>query len=190
VKASLRWLYLEKRDQLTDAEVAVRSQAIVQRLYQMPEYQAAKLVFSYVTHSHEVDTRGIITDLIYATDRQVAVPLCNPADKTMTASIVNKWDELRQGLFGVWEPKKNHVRIVDPHELNVALVPGIVFDKRGYRIGHGQGYYDRFLGQYRTNMISIGLSFDIQVIDEIPVSMHDMPVNYIVTETQVYKCVQ
>jgi 5-formyltetrahydrofolate cyclo-ligase len=106
----------------------------------------------------------------------------------MTASIVYKWDELRKGLFGVWEPKKNHVRTVDPREINVALVPGVVFDKRGYRIGHGQGYYDRFLGQYHANLISIGLSFDVQVIDEIPVSMHDMPVDYIVTETQVYKC--
>jgi len=70
----------------------------------------------------------------------------------------------------------------------LVIVPGIAFDKKGYRIGYGHGYYDRFLKILKKDVKKIGLAFEIQVVDEIPEEEHDVPVDIVVTEKRVLKC--
>ena len=76
---------------------------------------------------------------------------------------------------------------MDPSEVDLIIVPGVAFDKCGYRIGYGGGYYDRFLSNL-DHVTKISLAFNMQLIDKIPTDHFDIPVNYIITEKEIINC--
>ena len=90
---------------------------------------------------------------------------------------------MRTAHYGLREPVPNPELILPPHALDVILIPGIAFDRRGHRIGSGKGYYDRFLT--RTQAVRIGLAYDFQVIDRVPAEPHDVKMDWIVTESEM-----
>ena len=99
-------------------------------------------------------------------------------------SQIRSFDDLQKGTFGILEPKPEAMNLVAPDELDLVLVPGIAFDKRGYRLGYGGGFYDAFLAQ--TKSVKVGLAFDFQIVDLLPTREEDERVDLIVSEKTVY----
>ncbi len=105
-------------------------------------------------------------------------------DQSLLHSQIRSFDDLQKGTFGILEPKPEAMHLVAPEELDLVLVPGIAFDKRGYRLGYGGGFYDAFLAQ--TKMVKVGLAFDFQIVDLLPTREEDERVDLIVSEKTIY----
>ena len=88
---------------------------------------------------------------------------------------------MHEASYGILEP----VKIIEksPNKIDLIIVPGIGFDKRGNRLGHGKGYYDKLLRKLKT--IKIGLAFELQIVDQIPTDENDVPVDLIITEERI-----
>jgi len=160
---------------------------IARRLVALPEYASARTILFYVDARDEVRTRPLLRDAL-ADGRRVVVPYC--VGRALGLFGLRDLAELAEGTFGILEPKPElrdlPERRVEPSELDLAIVPGVAFDVAGRRLGHGAGYYDRFLLRLRPDARRIALAFDCQVFDAIPADSHDVPMDRIVTESQVY----
>ncbi len=146
------------------------------------------MVYIPLEEENEVLTESIIDDLS-SRGKRMFVPLTVHKTKEIIVSeLKDIKKDLRVGNFGVMEPKKEATRPVEPSILDLVIVPGVVFDKKGYRIGHGAGYYDRFLPRLPEKTVTVSLAFDMQLVDWVPTEKHDMAVKYIITEKQFIKC--
>ena len=92
------------------------------------------------------------------------------------------------GFKGILEPDPSKARLLDPREIDFAVVPGIAFDVSGNRLGFGAGCYDRLLPLLRPDCLKVGAAFEIQIADELPVNEHDFRLDMIVTEKRMIIC--
>jgi 5-formyltetrahydrofolate cyclo-ligase len=165
------------------ADVRAKSAAIWERLSVVREFAAATRLLVYVSTGSEVDTQGLIRQLL-AMGRQVCVPRFDLTMQSYSASVLHDFDtELATGKFGILEPKPEAVRPAALDQIHAALVPGLAFDETGNRLGRGLGHFDRLLRQ--TSGVKIALAFDFQVLEEVPAEAHDARMDLIVTETRV-----
>ena len=105
--------------------------------------------------------------------------------KKLIAEIVNakSFDDLISGMYGIQEPSPEKRIKMNPEIIDLVIVPGIAFDRQGGRLGHGKGYYDRFL-QF-TRAFRLGLAFDCQLLKTVPTESHDVPMNAILSESGI-----
>lgn len=181
-KNALRAEFKKKRSALTEQERADMDARIAQAVCQLPAYQSADVVFSYLSFGAEVDTRAIIADA-WARGKMVALPRCVPGSRVMEWFRVNSFDGLVLSSFGVEEPARDLQALVDPGDCAnaVAIVPGFTFDNRGYRLGYGGGFYDVFLSGFPGT--SIGLCRAVQRVDRLDaLNEFDLPVDLVVTD--------
>jgi len=183
MKNQLKELILEKRNSLPKQEIIEKSRKIKGNLSNLDYYKKSKTIMFFVSFNSEVDTHDMIRDALK--NKPVVVP--KVAHHEIEPSLIIDFDNLIPGKFGVLEPIET-MKIAYKN-INLVLVPGIVFDKEGHRIGYGFGYYDKFLKKV-PKAIKIGLAFDFQVVDKIPKETHDVPVDLIVTEKRVVECIK
>lgn len=161
---------------------------ILDRLIKLPEYAAARTVMTYVSLSEEVDTEPLMKH-VWEEGRRVVVPYC--AANVLRLFVLKSRDELAPGTLGILEPRAKlraqPDRDASPAELDLIVVPGIVFDRRGGRVGYGKGYYDGLLKQVRPTAAVIALAFECQMVDRVPMLSHDVPMHKILTEQAVYE---
>lgn len=138
-------------------------------------------VLIYVSTDIEVDTKELIEELLKR-GKTVAVPRCENDKGDMNFYIIHSFDDLESGYFGVSEPKKETEMLTD-FSSSVCIVPAFLFDKTGYRLGYGKGFYDRFLANY--NGATIGICYDNNVVDSLFHGRFDRAVQMIVTEKRV-----
>ncbi|HZJ76584.1 MAG TPA: 5-formyltetrahydrofolate cyclo-ligase [Oscillospiraceae bacterium] len=192
MKEEIRETILQEKIKFSETMVKEKSLAIFNTLKETDFYKNADNVMLYITleNENEVPTDLIIDDLLNK-GKRIFVPLTVHKTKELIVSeLKNVEKDLKVGNFGVLEPKKEATRPVDPSILDIVIVPGVVFDKRGYRIGHGAGYYDRFLPKLSKKTTTVSLVFDMQLIDKVPIECHDIAVEYIITEKQFIKCIK
>ncbi|HML47949.1 MAG TPA: 5-formyltetrahydrofolate cyclo-ligase, partial [Clostridia bacterium] len=142
---------------------AMHSEQIARQILRSERWLAARTVFCYVSIGSEVDTRFLL-DAALAAGKRLLAPRCRP-DRFMDACALDAVAGLCPGRYGIPEPPKD-APPTEPEEIDLALVPGLAFDRSGGRIGYGCGYYDRFLAQcpaYR-----VGLCFPGQVRADLP----------------------
>ena len=183
-KEHIRKRILAKRRGLAPDLMAGHSARIVRRLTHLTVFRQARSVMTYVSKDNEVDTHRLIRCML-SRGKRVSVPCTNPSEKRIVPCLIRDFDELEPSTFGILEPKKGRIRPADPRELEVVLVPGIAFSPKGFRIGFGSGYFDRFLPQ--TGAYRIGLAFDFQVVDSVPLGEQDQPVHCVVTDQRVLR---
>ncbi len=182
----LRKNILAARDQLPRKEIAAKSQAIQQTLLNLEQIKNRQSIFVYVSFRSEVATFDLI-DLLIDMGKRVIVPITRVREKRLDAiHITNPATDLQPGYCMIPEPKEELCRTnqVAPEEIETILLPGSVFDERGGRFGYGGGYYDRFLAK-NPAATRIGLAFDLQIIDQAPLSAHDQILDLVVTETRI-----
>jgi 5-formyltetrahydrofolate cyclo-ligase len=182
-KVALRKQMRAQLDGQSAADIRAKSAAIWERLSVMPEFAGAARLLLYISTMREVDTHGLIRQLL-AMGRELSVPCFEKATQQYIASVLRDFDaDLGTGKFGILEPTPEAVRPATSDEIDAALVPGLAFDETGNRLGRGMGYFDRLLQQ--TSGAKIALAFDFQVLDEVPSEVHDLHMDFIVTETRV-----
>ncbi len=186
-KKSLRRKYLQLKKQLSDEAVYFKSESIIEKLMALPCYQHASTIMTYIDFNHEVMTRAFISNAI-KNRKKIVVPITDTTSHTLILSELKDMDrELEVSSYGILEPKKEYIRKVDVRQLDVILVPAVLYDVLGYRIGYGGGYYDRLLCNVSNNAYCIGLAFAYQVIEHIPCEEHDQKVDMIITEKGIIK---
>ena len=185
-KERLRKRVLAVRTGLDRGQVEVSGQAILKRVLGLEAYRRAKLVHTYVSSKeNEVDTRTLLCTCL-AQSKRVAVPVVMPGTRTLAHALISGLDQLVGGPWGLAQPDPAEaVWLPTEAQIDLVVVPGLAFDRRGQRIGWGGGYYDRFLAQVQT--VKIGLCYDELVLDCIPSEPHDVPVDIVVAETAIYQ---
>lgn len=184
MKDSLKEQILGKREALEEPIVNELSEQITKNLTVLEEYTKARMVMYYVSFNKEVATHKLIDNSFPL--KRVIVPKI--VDKGMgreiVPSLILSLDQLTEGYAGILEP-------IEPlplahKDIDLVIVPGIVFDKRGHRIGYRHGHYDKFLKKVRA--VKVGLAYDFQMVDKVPEEPHDVPMDFVVTEKQTYDC--
>ena len=185
-KDDVRKHFMELRKSLGQAERDRIDAGIAAQVLSSPEYQQAKVVLAYLSFGAEVDTREIIRTA-WADGKTVALPRCIPG-RRMAWHVVKSFDGLLRSKFGVDEPADDPSTQIDPNRPDaLALVPGLTFDARGFRMGYGGGFYDVFLANFPG--VSLGLCRECQLSDAVPfLDEHDLPVQAIATETRLIRC--
>ena len=139
------------------------------------------MVCCYVALPYEVQTWRMIEQML-SQGKRVVVPVTDPRTKRLQVSEVhNPSADLAPRHFGVWEPRPGARRPVPLREVDLVLVPGLAFDRRGHRLGHGHGYFDRFLAKVSDTTTTIGLAFRFQLLDRLPTTPHDYAVRQVLT---------
>lgn len=166
------------------------SQQIFHRLIAMPEYQAANTILYYVDAGSEVKTRQILPEAIQS-GKRIIVPYCIVETNQLELFWLKSYDELVEGAYKILEPREDlrkiPERILQAEEMDLVLVPGTAFDPQGARMGQGKGYYDRLLANARPNAPLVGIAFQCQIFPEIPVAPHDVFMDIVLTEEQLYR---
>ena len=178
MKNQLKESILEKRDSLSEEEILEKSNKIKNNLFNLTQYKNSKTIMFFVSFKSEVDTHNMIGEALK--NKTIVIP--KVVSHEIEPSVIIDFDNLVPGKFGILEPIEA-MKIANKN-INLILVPGIVFDKKGHRIGYGFGFYDKFLAKV-PKAIKIGLAFDFQFVDQIPAEMHDVHVHLIVTEKRV-----
>lgn len=156
-----------------------KSEAIRRKLFRLAVFRKAKTVLCYVSLSYEVETWLLMKQMLEI-GKRVVVPRVHGRDLRLS-EVRDLGRDLAPGAFGVWEPTPKTIRPVHPDELDLVLVPGVAFDRSGQRLGHGQGYFDRFLSRLPRTTPRVGLCFEFQLLDRLPVSSHDQTVQTVLS---------
>ena len=163
------------------------SREIVARCMALPEYQRAKTVLFYLDVRSEVRTRNDLANAL-ASGKKIVVPYC--VDGELELFHLEHNDELSVGMYRILEPKPElrtvAAKRVDVEEIDLIIVPGVAFDRRGGRTGHGKGYYDKMLEHARPDTPLVALAFECQLFDEIPMQDHDVFMDKVITEKAAY----
>ena len=178
-KTTLRTRFKERRRMMTQARKTAADRRIAARLRSLQCYRHAKTVLVYVSTPIEVDTKEIINRAL-SDGKQVAVPRCVPGTRDMEFYYINGLDELAPGTFGVLEPDPQPSRQLCDFTQSICVVPALACDRKGYRLGYGGGYYDRFLRDYPGEKVLI--LYRCCLVEHIWHGRFDVPVDRIVTE--------
>ncbi|MGJ7921369.1 5-formyltetrahydrofolate cyclo-ligase [Neobacillus sp. LXY-4] len=181
-KKQLRQEMKQKLALLNKPNYEEKSYLIAQRLYQDSDWITAKTVGITVSNPPEVDTYQIIRKA-WEQGKTVVVPKCEPKTKLLQFRKLDRFSQLESVFFGLYEPIESVTDEVTVDEIDLLIVPGLAFLEKGYRLGFGGGYYDRFLKDYQGNKLS--LAFDLQLVEHLPIETHDQPVPKIITDRQV-----
>jgi 5-formyltetrahydrofolate cyclo-ligase len=184
-KEHLRTSFRLVRDGIGDDVRAAANQAIYEQISGMESYRQARTILLYASFGSEVDTRNLIADCLSKNVRTVLPRVDKKEGKLVLYRILNG-SELRPGQFGIPEPVEDNVRLVEPADIDLALIPGVAFDRTGARIGYGKGFYDRLLAGCTAP--TAGVCFSVQLSERIPCEPHDRRVQIIVTEKGVIDC--
>lgn len=183
-KQEMRQAMLARRLTLTDAE---REQAAEQALQQAQTLlTGSERVMLYAPFRGELDTL-VLARWLLEQGGEVVLPLTDKATRQLTPALVNSLDSLRPAAYGILEPIPGSYRIVEPASLRAVIVPGAAFDLKGYRIGYGGGYYDRFLPQVAPTCLTIGYGYDWQLVEAVAFDPWDHPLRYVVTDQRCWK---
>ena len=189
-KKVIRKKMLEERAKISSNDILEKSSAIKDTLFSLSQYKESNFIFSFISFKDEVNTHEIIKDSI-AIGKKVGVPISVPKTKELLVSEIIDFDkELELSYYDILAPKDEYIRIVSPKVVDLVLVPGVAFDKRGYRVGYGGGYYDRFFNKLEKGVIKIGLCYEMQILPEVPTDIYDIPIDYIITEKGLINCTQ
>lgn len=182
-KNKIRSVYMEKRRNLSPEIRTFYSDKICERFMALVTYRYADALLMYAPQGHEIDVTRIAKHAL-ANGKTVAYPRCDTSGSTMEYHIITSLDQLERGSYGIMEPSpKLPVYDVKSTEKAVCLVPALVYDKCGYRLGYGKGYYDRYLAAF--NGAKVGLVYDDFIVPHVPRGRYDLAVDVLVTEKGV-----
>lgn len=182
-KAALRERLRARLAEIDPGAAATAADRVAERVLALPEIANAQRIFTCLSFGSEIDTWRLV-DRLLAAGRQLFVPRADPRDGRLH---VHPYPcPLRTLSFGLQQPLRGAPEVAEgaiDGTLDAVLVLGLGFDRRGFRLGYGSGYFDRFLAH--RPFPAIGLAYAKQLLDEIPNEPHDIPMAVIVTEGEV-----
>jgi 5-formyltetrahydrofolate cyclo-ligase len=187
-KKELRKIFLEKRKSLNIGDLELFSKKICDRLFQtFPIHSYSNIhIFLPITKQNEINTWLIIKTLQKDFSAiNIVIPRVNN-DGIIENYLFNEKTKFKKSKWGIDEPIHHSSLIIHHSEIDLVLIPLLIFDKKGNRVGYGKGFYDKFLANCRADVLKIGLSVfePIEAIDDI--NEFDIKLNYCVTPTQIW----
>ena len=185
-KQRLREEHLAAREALSEQERSVLDDRITQKLLAISEYVEATTVLTYVSVSSEVSTRMFI-ECALRDGKTVAVPRCLPGHCLEFVAITSL-DQLIAAPFGLLEPPKELPALTEEQmNASICIVPALLVDIKGYRLGYGAGFYDRFLSTYPGKKICLAYQQNLSRT-MLPHTAFDVVVDEVITESDVLTC--
>ena len=185
-KQRLREECLAARETLSEQERCVLDESITQKLLATPEYAETTTVLTYVSVSFEVSTRMFI-ECALRDGKTVAVPRCLPGHCLEFVAITSL-DQLIAAPFGLLEPPKELPALTEEQmNASICIVPALLVDIKGYRLGYGAGFYDRFLSTYPGKKICLAYQQNLSRT-MLPHTTFDVAVDEVITESEVLTC--
>lgn len=178
-KAELRRQMRKLRANMGDEARAAASLAIVQRVLAHESYAQAETVALYADFRQEVQVEALLAGA-RRDGKRVVLPRVEDGG-TLTLRLVLPEAPLVLSPLGIAEPASSSPTVA-PRQVDLFVVPGLAFDTRGGRLGYGRGHYDRLLLSAQGNATLVGLAFECQVVDAVPLEVHDVRLNHVVTE--------
>lgn len=175
-KAAVRKQMRDLKRQLSPEEKLRRSKAILHRLEPLPLFAEAKVVLLYWSMADEVQTHDFVNK--WYKDKVVLLP-CVQGDDLVLRQYSGPDCMVAGEQFGIGEPQGPEWTDLD--NVDLIIVPGVAFDRLGNRMGRGRGFYDRLL-KSTPNAVKVGVAFDFQLLDKIPVEPHDVPMDCVLSE--------
>jgi 5-formyltetrahydrofolate cyclo-ligase len=189
-KKELRDRALEERKRLHEDERRAKSQSVSERTISFIESRGLLMdggsLFAFLPFGHEVDIVPVI-EWCWGKGYPVAAPKTIREPRMLRLHQIEGMEHLQPGVWGIREPLPG-TPLADPAAIAVVLVPGVLFDRNGGRIGYGGGYYDRLLSELHgkgIHPLRIAPAFDIQLRNELPLEPHDERMDIILTESQL-----
>jgi 5-formyltetrahydrofolate cyclo-ligase len=182
-KSQLRKRILNVRNNMSEEDVKKNSNAIMDKITSLDIYKQSKVVFIYMDFKNEVMTSNLIKRML-SERKRVVIPYTDNINSVLIPSEITKESDLKQNSFGYFEPKS--ILPVNIEEIDLVIVPGVVFDKNLNRIGFGKGYYDKILNRLKPSAKKVALAHDFQVLEDIPAEEHDVKMDMIITEKNIY----
>jgi len=170
---------------LSESEIAEKTRAIEAKLFDFANFLEAKVALLYVNGDCEVRTDNIIKRS-YGHGKIVVLPAFDPAKLEMKLMKVDNFEkELIPGPRGVAEPDASRCKIVPLERVDIAVIPGLAFDEKGGRIGSGKGYYDRLIPRLAITTRKVALTFEEQIVPQVPMESQDKHVDIIITDKRI-----
>ncbi len=164
-----------------EEERVKKSEIIRQRLFVLTEFKRAKTILFYASFDGEVDTL-VMMEQALKLKKKVALPIVKKENKKIIPRLIKNLKSVLRGPYGILQPHPESSEPLKLEDLDLVIVPGVVFDKQHHRLGRGLGFYDRFLSRLPASVTTVGLAFDFQIVDHLPHQQkHDVPVSIIVT---------
>lgn len=182
-KSKIRKRILNVRNNMSKEDVKKNSNAIMDKITSLDIYKHSKVVFIYMDFKNEVITSNLIKRML-SEKKRVVIPYTDSINTVLIPSEITKESDLKQNSFGYFEPKS--ILPVNIEEIDLVIVPGVVFDKNLNRIGFGKGYYDKILNRLKPSAKKVALAHDFQVLEDIPAEEHDVKMDMIITEKNIY----
>ncbi|PKM77363.1 MAG: 5-formyltetrahydrofolate cyclo-ligase [Firmicutes bacterium HGW-Firmicutes-15] len=176
-RQDLREKMSERRVSLSAVQVEDYSRLIAAKLNELEPIIHARRIMGFSAIRNEVDLRFFM-EAEEVQRKKILLPRVEKSGK-LAAVEFESWQSTRPGAFGIMEPTG---QVCSLDEIDVVLVPGLVFDAHGYRLGYGRGYYDRFLKLLPKKTFICGVCFEFQVVDDIMPHSGDVPMKWIVTD--------
>ncbi|MEG0371794.1 MAG: 5-formyltetrahydrofolate cyclo-ligase [Clostridium sp.] len=182
MKNELRKQLINKRGELTNIQIETLSGIINSHILNWNKYKESSSVMTYYSFRNEVLTDEVINSS-FDLDKIVVLPKSVNEGRIILPCIIKSISDLKRGSYGIMEPPTDN--LLDKEKIDIVFVPGVGFDNKGFRIGYGAGYYDRFLNNYKG--IKVGVCFEIQMVNDACHDNHDVAMDYIITERGIIK---
>ncbi|QEO62836.1 5-formyltetrahydrofolate cyclo-ligase [Bacillus altitudinis] len=179
MKKELRLQTLAMLDQISAEEFNRHASLLHEHVLKLSEWKQAKTIALTMSRGKEIPTMPLI-EKAWEEGKTVCIPTCFPKTKEMVFYEYTPETKMTSSYFGLLEPDPLEATVVHKEAIDLIIVPGVCFDQRGYRIGFGGGYYDRYLADYHG--VTIALCLSLQQTRHIPAEAHDIPVSMIVSE--------
>ncbi len=181
-KNELRKIFLARRDALPASTRERLSALITERLLNWPPFKQAQRLLLYASFKSEVDTYPLIKKAL-ALEKEVYLPKTYFRPKRLRLFRLYTLGELRPGAFGIPEPPETNPEL-SPEKLELIVVPGVAFDRRGGRLGYGGGFYDRLFVEAKKAR-RVALAFSCQLTETLPLEPHDVLMHALITEKEL-----
>jgi len=186
-KADIRKEILDIRNNLDINEAVNKSSIIIDKLKNTDEYKNSTNIMVYMDFKNEVNTKIFIQEAL-SEGKKIIIPYTDMKNIEIIPVEIKDFSDLVMCKFGYLEPKKE--KIDNPYDvklIDLVVVPGVVFDKNKNRVGFGKGYYDRLLINRKNSCKAVALAYEFQVLEEVPANEHDIKMDMIITEFNIYK---
>jgi 5-formyltetrahydrofolate cyclo-ligase len=184
-KSEIRAETLARRNALSDEERSEKSKAIMECLFDFANFLEARIILFYVNANSEVATEAMISKAL-AYEKIVAVPWVDQKERQILPLKINDLNrDVQPGYRGIREPIAQRCKAIPVKNVDLAIIPGVAFDERGGRIGHGTGYYDKFIPMLDVTTRKVALAYECQIVPQIPMEPHDRYIDIIITERRI-----
>ncbi|MUK87121.1 5-formyltetrahydrofolate cyclo-ligase [Ornithinibacillus sp. L9] len=181
-KKELRKATISKLKNLSIAERQKIEEQLIHNLLHSDQWNKANTIGITVSQGFEWNTKKII-EAGWKADKIISVPKCIPSDKKLDFYQLVNFNQLEVVYYNLLEPDPKQTNKIEFDQIDLLIVPGLLFDRYGFRIGFGGGYYDRLLANYTGETVS--LVSEVQLVHEVPTETFDLPVKHLVTETGI-----